>query len=56
MWIGRNAWERRVSLFSQGSTEGELARAHSAPISSVFAEQQELLAIAKAVKGLASEI
>jgi hypothetical protein len=36
-------------------TERALARAHSAPILSAFVEQQELLAIAKAVKALVSE-
>jgi len=51
----RNAWDRRVSPFFQGTTVAELARAHSVPILSVFAEKQRLLAIAKAVKSLVSE-
>jgi hypothetical protein len=56
MLSGKNAWVLKVVSFSQELMEGKSAPAHSVPILSAFAEQQELLAIEKVVKGLASEI
>jgi hypothetical protein len=56
MSSGESERERKVSPFSQGSTDGKLAREHSGPILIVFADQQELLATARAAKGLAFEI
>jgi hypothetical protein len=56
MSSGGSELERQASPSFQEPTGGKLARAHLERILSVSADQRELLATARAVKGLAFEI